>query len=101
VQPRPNPPWALSAISPVLAPYIGGVDAPTAMRREQAEISLLARVFTEMVDDVGAWGPTDEDLPGLRRVLYGLHAVLSLHREEEEHLMRAVDESDIVHGVAG
>jgi hypothetical protein len=65
--------------------------------RMHAEVAHLARVLGRMVDDAGADGPAGEDLPGLRRILYGLHAVLSLHRasEESEHLTRVVDEPSL------
>jgi len=79
---------------PAAAPYIGGEGAVAQALRMHAEIAHLARLLGRMLDDAGASGPSAEDLPGLRRVLYGLHAVLSLHRaaEESEHLTRIVDE---------
>jgi hypothetical protein len=49
-----------------------------------------------MIDDLDPAGPAEEVLPGLRRVLYGLHAVLILHRaEEEERLSRVVEEPEV------
>jgi hypothetical protein len=56
-------------------------------------VSHLARMLSGMIDDLDPAGLTATDSPGLRRVLYGLHAVLTLHRaEEEERLCSVVDE---------
>jgi hypothetical protein len=37
-------------------------------------------------------GPEPEDLPDLRRVLYGLHAILQLHQSQEEELYASVSD---------
>ena len=81
---------------PAVAPYIGGEETVVAARRQHAEVAHLARVLGGMIDDLDPAGPAEEGLPGLRRVLYGLHAVLILHRaEEEERLSRVVDEPEV------
>jgi hypothetical protein len=54
------------------------------MARAHLEIDHLSRVFVHLVDDVPAEGPAPEDLVDLRRVLYGLHAILRLHFAQEE-----------------
>jgi hypothetical protein len=79
---------------PVVAGYLGGPEVLTSVRHVHAEVAHLTRVLGRMVDDLDATGPTPEELPGLRRILYGLHAVLALHRAEEEaeHLTRVVEE---------
>ena len=48
------------------------------------EISHLTRLFTQLLEDLPPGGPGTEDLPDLRRVLYGLHAILRLHFAQEE-----------------
>ncbi|MGA8360383.1 MAG: hypothetical protein WB793_02030, partial [Candidatus Dormiibacterota bacterium] len=64
-------------------------------RREHAEVAHLSRVLSGMIDALDPDGPDDEDLIGLRRVLYSLSAVLSLHRSgEEERLIAVVGEHD-------
>jgi heavy metal translocating P-type ATPase len=79
---------------PQLAPYIGGEDAVVAASREHAVVRVLARQFNGLVDALEPGGPTGEELVGLRRVLYSLHAVLTLHRAgEEERLERVVNEA--------
>ena len=77
-------------------PYVGGDETVVAARRQHAEVAHLARVLGGMIDDLDPAGPAEEGLPGLRRVLYGLHAVLILHRaEEEERLSRVVEEPEV------
>jgi hypothetical protein len=48
------------------------------------EISHLARAFRKLVDDLPEEGPTSDDLVDLRRVLYGLHAILRLRFAQED-----------------
>jgi soluble P-type ATPase len=80
---------------PVIGSYIGGEDAVVAARREHAEVSHLARVLGGMMDSLDPAGPSDDEVVGLRRVLYSLYAVLSLHRAgEEERLSGVVGERD-------
>jgi hypothetical protein len=44
--------------------------------------------LTRLLGDLGPAGSEPENLADLRRVLYGLHAILRLHfaRDEEAHL---------------
>ena len=80
---------------PVVARYIGGAESVAVARREHAEVAHLARVLSGMIATLDADGPDDEDLIGLRRVLYSLSAVLSLHRSgEEERLIAVLGEHD-------
>ena len=81
---------------PAVAPYAGGEDAVVAARREHAEVAKLAKTLSGMLDDLAPGGPSGDELIGLRRVLYSLHAVLTLHRAgEEERLSRVVDEPEV------
>jgi len=50
------------------------------------EIHRLSRLFGRLVAHLPAEGPAREDCRDLRRVLYGLHAILSLHFAQEEEL---------------
>jgi soluble P-type ATPase len=80
---------------PVVARYIGGPESVAVARREHAEVAHLSRVLSGMIDALDPDGPGDEELIGLRRVLYSLSAVLSLHRSgEEERLIAVVGEQD-------
>jgi heavy metal translocating P-type ATPase len=88
---------------PLVAPYVGGEDAVESARRTHAEIAHLVRVLGRMIEDLPPGGPTNEDLAGLRRILYGLNAVLGLHRAEEDaaRLSRLVDEPGSLATVEG
>jgi hypothetical protein len=72
------------AVYPVVAELIGGEDPMASMERAHLEIEHLSRVFGYLVTDLPEEGPGPEDLVDLRRVLYGLHAILRLHFAQEE-----------------
>jgi len=73
-----------AAVYPVVARLLGGEDPMSSMARAHIEISHLARVFRQLLDDLPEDGPTSDDLVDLRRVLYGLYAILRLHFAQEE-----------------
>jgi heavy metal translocating P-type ATPase len=73
-----------AAVYPVVAKLMGGEDPMATMERAHMEIEHLARVFGSLVANLPDGGPDAEDLVDLRRVLYGLHAVLRLHFAQEE-----------------
>jgi heavy metal translocating P-type ATPase len=50
------------------------------------EIHRLTRLFGRLVAQLPAEGPSAEDFRDLRRALYGLHAILTLHFAQEEEL---------------
>lgn len=72
------------AVYPVVARLLGGQDPMGTMERAHMEIEHVSRLFGHLLDDLPAEGPTPEDLVDLRRVLYGLHAILRLHFAQEE-----------------
>ena len=73
-----------AAVYPVVSRLMGGEDPMGTMARAHLEIDHLSRVFVHLVDDLPPEGPAVEDLVDLRRVLYGLHAILRLHFAQEE-----------------
>jgi hemerythrin HHE cation binding domain-containing protein/haloacid dehalogenase-like hydrolase len=73
-----------AAVYPVVAQLMGGEDPMGSMERAHMEIEHLARVFGALFSDLPAEGPGPDDLVDLRRVLYGLHAVLRLHFSQED-----------------
>jgi soluble P-type ATPase len=83
-----------SVVYPVIAKLMGGEDPMGSMERAHMEIEHLGRVFGHLLADLPDEGPTPEDLVDLRRVLYGLHAILRLHflQEEEAYSWLASDE---------
>ncbi len=79
---------------PALAKVLGGTDPLGPMSRAHAEISHLVRRLGRLLDDVEPGGPDDADIAELRRILYGLYAILRLHtfQEEESYLSLAEPE---------
>ena len=69
---------------PLVARALGGTDATAAMSRTHAEIEhqvgRLRRLLTDLDHETGQ----PEDIVELRRLLYGLYAVLRLHNAQEE-----------------
>ncbi|MBI4455316.1 MAG: cadmium-translocating P-type ATPase [Acidobacteria bacterium] len=80
-------------IYPVVAELIGGEDPTGTMSRAHLEITHLTRLFVRLLEDLPPTGMASEDLRDLRRVLYGLDALLRLHfAQEEEHYLSLIDE---------
>jgi heavy metal translocating P-type ATPase len=73
-------------IYPMLAQAIGNDDATAALHRTHTEIFHLIGLYDRLVGDLPPEGPAREDLVDLRRVLYGLDAILRLHMAQEEEL---------------
>ncbi len=90
-----------AAVYPVVARLMGGEDPMGTMARAHMEIEHLSRVFVHLLEALPAEGPGPDDLVDLRRVLYGLHAILRLHfaQEEEAYSWLASEQPDEV-GVA-
>jgi heavy metal translocating P-type ATPase len=76
-------------VFPLLARAFGNDDVTAALHRTHTEIFHLVRFVGRLVDEVGTDGPVAEDLTDLRRVLYGLDAILRLHMAQEEELYLA------------
>jgi heavy metal translocating P-type ATPase len=85
-----------AAVYPVIAKLMGGEDPMGTMERAHMEIEHLGRVFGHLLADIPEEGLGPEDLVDIRRVLYGLHAILRLHfaQEEEAYSWLASDEHD-------
>jgi heavy metal translocating P-type ATPase len=71
-------------VYPVVAAAMGGEDPLSSMSRAHLEIAHLGRVYEQLLRDLPLDGPSPEDLMDLRRVLYGLYAILRLHFAQEE-----------------
>ena len=69
---------------PALNRIFGGPEATGPMSRGHIEIAHQIRRLGQLLDDIGPDGPDDEDIAELRRLLYGLHAVLRLHTTQED-----------------
>jgi hypothetical protein len=82
-----------ATLYPVLARILGGTDPTGTMSRAHVEIAHLIRRVGRVLDDIGADGPDDDDIMELRRLLYGLHAILQLHfAQEDEGYLSLVDD---------
>jgi heavy metal translocating P-type ATPase len=81
-------------VYPIVAEAMGGEDPMSSMSRAHLEISHLGRIFRQLVDELPEDGPAPEDLMDLRRVLYGLHAILRLHFAQEEEAYAWLASSD-------
>lgn len=79
-------------VFPLLTRALGSDDATAALHRTHTEIFHLVRFLGRMADELGPAGPAGEDLPDLRRVLYGLDAILRLHMAQEEELYLTLGE---------
>lgn len=81
-------------VYPVVAEAMGGEDPLSSMHRAHLEISHLGRIYQQLIGDLPEDGPSPDDLMDLRRLLYGLYAILRLHfaQEEEAYAWLASDE---------
>jgi heavy metal translocating P-type ATPase len=77
-------------VFPLLARAVGNDDVTAALHRTHTEIFHLVRFTDRLVREVPDEGPGPEDLTDLRRVLYGLDAILRLHMAQEEELYMAL-----------
>ena len=71
---------------PLLASAMGSDDATAALHRTHTEIFHLIRLYERLVTELGPDGPGPDDRTDLRRLLYGLDAILRLHMAQEEEL---------------
>jgi heavy metal translocating P-type ATPase len=79
---------------PLIAEALGGTDPTGTMSRTHAEISRLTVRIGAILDRVGAGPPSSDDVLELRRLLYGLHAILELHFAQEDESYLSLAEED-------
>ena len=77
---------------PLVAASAGRDDPTPALRHTHREILRLSRLLHTAIDTLDT-GPTPDDLPELRRLLYGLHAVIRLHNAQEEEAYGILDQA--------
>ncbi len=85
-----------SIVYPIVAEAMGGEDPMSSMARAHLEISHLGRIYKQLLEELPEDGPSPEDLMDLRRVLYGLYAILRLHFAQEEEAYAWLASSDDV-----
>jgi heavy metal translocating P-type ATPase len=71
---------------PLLGKILKDEDPTGPLIQTHHEIHRLTRLFGRLVAQLPAEGPRPEDFRDLRRALYGLHAILTLHFAQEEEL---------------
>ncbi len=71
---------------PVIGKLLKDQDPTGPLTQTHHEISRLSRLYARLVARLPPEGPTSEDLRDLRRALYGLSAILTLHFSQEEEL---------------
>jgi heavy metal translocating P-type ATPase len=80
-------------IYPQMSEILPGEDPLATMSHAHREIFHLIDVFRRQVADLPADGPESADVRDLRRTLYGLHAILRLHFDQEEELYLSLQET--------
>jgi heavy metal translocating P-type ATPase len=77
---------------PAVARLIGGEDPTAPMGRMHLEIAHMVRVLGRHIKELPSEGPGVEDMRDLRRILYGLDAILRLHfTQEDEAYIALID----------
>jgi hypothetical protein len=79
-----------SRLYPQLAEVLTGPDPLAAMSRTHREIFHLARLYSRVLEDLPEGPLPDFELVQLRRLLYGLVAILRLHFAQEEEIFQSV-----------
>jgi len=78
---------------PILDRALGSAESTVTMSRGHAEIARLIRRLGRVLGDVDSEQPDEAEILELRRLLYGLHAILTLHfAQEEEGYFSLVEE---------
>ena len=81
---------------PVLNRLLGGTDPTATMSRAHAEIAHQIARLGRLIDEIGTGVPDEADVADLRRLLYGLHAILMLHTaQEDESYLSLADEAEL------
>jgi heavy metal translocating P-type ATPase len=88
-----------STAYPVISQILGDEDPTGPLIQTHHEIHRLARLYGRMVAQLPEAGPRPEELRDLRRALYGLHAILTLHSAQEDELYSLLT-SEEVHGAS-
>ncbi len=71
---------------PILENMLAGENPTGPLIHTHGEIRRLSRLFARRVAQLPPAGPAAEDLRDIHRLLYGLHAILTLHFAQEDEL---------------
>ena len=87
-------------VYPMLAAAMASDDATSALHGTHSEIFHLVGRYVGLLDEIGPDGLAEEDRPDLRRLLYGLDAILRLHMAQEEELYLSISDPSAVTAAA-
>ena len=73
-------------VYPILESMLVGENPTGPLIHTHGEIRRLSRLFSRCVAQLPPTGPSPEDLREIHRLLYGLHAILTLHFAQEDEL---------------
>ncbi|MFN8622373.1 MAG: heavy metal translocating P-type ATPase [Chloroflexota bacterium] len=79
-----------TAIYPALSKAIGEGDPMAVLSGSHREIFHLVRLLRRQTGALAGDGADADDLRDIRRVLYGLHAILALHMDQEEEIYQTI-----------
>lgn len=82
-----------TVLYPQLSEILPGEDSMASMSRSHREIFHLVEAFKRETGNLSDAGDGETDLRDLRRILYGLHAILRLHFDQEEELYLSLEQS--------
>jgi heavy metal translocating P-type ATPase len=86
-------------IYPLLAKTARDEDPTGPLRHTHREIFRLVRLLDSAIAALPPSGPEPDDRPELRRLLYGLHAVMRMHVAQEEEAYGILDDGAVGAGV--
>lgn len=76
-----------AVLYPVVAEVLGAPEATATMQRDHAEVGRLTAELAMLGEQLDAVDTIGDDLANdLRRVLYGLHALINVHFAKEEEI---------------
>ena len=83
-----------AALYPKVEEVMGAPGATATMQRDHVEVAGLIEELKRLRDSLGA-EPTPAQLRNLRRLLYGLYAIISLHFAKEEEVYLPILDSGL------
>jgi iron-sulfur cluster repair protein YtfE (RIC family) len=74
------------ALYPVVGRVLGAPEATNTMSRDHVEVGRLTDELGGLREKIGAAAPSPAQIKDLRRVLYGLYALVTVHFAKEEEV---------------
>lgn len=75
-----------NALYPAVAALMKAPRSTATMSRDHVEVGRLTHALATILSNVTASAPADADEKELRRILYGLHALIKVHFAKEEEI---------------